>query len=113
MADVSHGLTQFANLLPENFAPSVEGFMRSDLGLLGATYDASRWATGGGSVTYPVPGKLTASAKTSETDLTNHISASDPDAKATISLATQYAVPLKFEIVALKQVYSDGDLMME
>jgi len=114
MADVLHGTTQFANLLPPTFGPSVEGFMRSDFGLLGATYDASRWAVGQTtSFTYPVPGKLTAVAKTSETKLTEHIAASDPDAKATIALTTQYAVPLFFEIIALKQVYSDKDLMME
>lgn len=112
MADVLHGLTQFADLIPENFAPAVEGFFRSQLRLLSYAYDASAWGNGGGTITYPIQTMLPPVSKVSETPLTEHVAMADPDRKATIDLSTQFAIPLFFELIAMKQVILNPGLLM-
>lgn len=113
MADILHGNTQLANWLPTNFGPAVEGFFRSNLGIMTRCYDASPWATGGKTVTYPTPGALTAVAKTTETLMTEHIGTASAETAATINMSTQYAVPLLIELITLKQLSSNMDLMMD
>lgn len=113
MANVYHGTTQVANWIPTNFAPAVEGFMRSSLDMANTMYDASAWATGGGVVKYPLPGALTAQTKTSETLLTEYSGTGSAESVATITLSTQYAVPLFVELIAMQQVTQNVDLMMD
>lgn len=113
MASIIHGTAQTTNWIPTNFAPSVEGFMRSSLEIAGTMYDASAWSTGGGVVKYPLPGALTAQTKTSETLLTEYTGTASAEAVATITLSTQYAVPMLIELIAMEQVTQNVDLMTD
>lgn len=113
MADILHGTTQLANILPINWAPTVEGFFRASLTLSNYCYDASAWGTGGKTVSYPSPAEIVAVAKTNETHLTEHVGSADPDAKVDIAMSTQYAVPLFFDLMAMKQVSTNTDLMID
>lgn len=113
MANIITGTTQIAAWSPTNFGASVEGFMRSSLEIAGTMYDASAWSTGGAVVKYPLPGALTAQTKTSETFLTEYAGTASAEAVATITLSTQYAVPLFIELIAMNQVTSNVDLMAD
>ncbi len=113
MANEIHGTAQLTNWLPTNFGAAVEGFMRSKLEIAGTMYDASAWADGSSVVKYPLPGSLTAQTKTSETLLTAYTATAAAEAVATITLSTQYAVPLLIELIAMQQVTQNVDLMAD
>lgn len=112
MADVIIGTAQTANWLPTNFAPMMEGFLRSSFSLQNAMADKSAWGTNSKTVVFPITAALTAQAKTSETKITEHISAG-VEAVGTINMSTQYAIPLVFELMAAKQVAANIDLQMD
>lgn len=112
MADVPIGTTQVGNWIPTNFASMIEGFVRSNLSLQNSMADKSAWSTGSGTVKFPITAALTAVAKTSETKLTEHISGG-VEAVGTIPMSTQYAIPLVFELIAMKQVAENIDLQMD